>query len=139
MKMREEVLAYCLSFPDTYLDAPFRDHNWQLVRYLPNKRAFAWTYLWEDGVLRVNVKVDPMWRDFWREAYPGVIPGYHQNKEHWNTLILDGSIPEKDVKRMLAESYDLVSKTYKSKSLPSAAKKHLKKKKDSSLKKGVEE
>ena len=59
-------------------------------------------------MVRVNVKVDPQWRDFWRQAYESVIPGYHQNKEHWNTVILDGSIPDRDVKRMLAESYDLI-------------------------------
>lgn len=37
-------------------------------------------------------------------------PGYHQNKEHWNTVILDGTVPEKEIKRMIAESYDLVTK-----------------------------
>lgn len=37
------------------------------------------------------------------------MPGYHQNKEHWNTIILDGSIPDNDVKTMIAESYDLIS------------------------------
>ena len=55
------------------------------------------------------MKVDPEWRDFWRNAYTAVIPGYHQNKEHWNTIILDGSIPDKEVKRMIAESYDLIT------------------------------
>ena len=51
---------------------------------------------------------DPQWRDFWREAYAAVIPGYHQNKEHWNTVILDGSIPDEEIRRMIAESYDLI-------------------------------
>ncbi len=37
------------------------------------------------------------------------MPGYHQNKEHWNTIILDGSIPDNDVKTMIAESYDPIS------------------------------
>ena len=46
---------------------------------------------------------------FWRKIYRSVIPGYHQNKDHWNTVILDGSIPDKDVKLMIAESYDLIS------------------------------
>ena len=45
-----------------------------------------------------------------------MIPGYHQNKEHWNTIILDGTIPEEDIKRMLAESYDLIVKGNKKKS-----------------------
>lgn len=107
MTTREEVLEYCLSFPGTYQDAPFHDNNWQLVRLRQNKKAFAFTYE-RDGVININVKVDPEWRDFWRQAYEAVIPAYHQNKEHWNTVILDGTIPEDDVKRMIAESYDIV-------------------------------
>ena len=58
--------------------------------------------------MRINVKADPEWIDFWRKAYEAVIPGYHHNKKHWNTVILDGSVPDGDVKRMIAESYDLV-------------------------------
>ena len=108
MKSREEVLAYGLSFPMTYQDAPFHDPNWRLVRVKGSKKAFLWTYE-KDGYMHLNVKVDPEWRDFWRNTYASVIPGYHQNKEHWNTIILDGTIPDGDVKRMIAESYDLVS------------------------------
>ena len=108
MKTREEILTYGLSFPMTYQDAPFHDPNWQLVRVKGSKKAFLWTYE-KDGALHLNVKADPEWRDFWRNTYASVIPGYHQNKEHWNTIILDGTIPDEDVKRMIAESYDLVS------------------------------
>ena len=108
MKTRQEVLQYGLSFPDTYQDAPFRDENWQLVRIRGSKKAFLWTYE-RDGYLNLNVKVNSEWRDFWRSAYKSVIPGWHQNKEHWNTIILDGSIPEKDIKRMIFESYNLVT------------------------------
>ena len=108
MKTREEAIEYGLSFPNTYKDAPFHDENWQLVRYSPNRKAFLWTYM-REGRLNLNVKVDPEKAFFWREAYESVIPGYHQNKEHWNTIIIDGSIPDKDVKMMIAESYDLVS------------------------------
>lgn len=108
MKTREEALAYGLSFPDTYQEAPFRDPNWQLVRVKGAKKAFLWTYE-RDGYINLNVKVDPRWRDVWRLTYEAVIPGWHQNKEHWNTIILDGSIPDADVRRMIAESYDLVT------------------------------
>lgn len=108
MKTREEILAYGLTFADTYVDTPFSDTNWQLVRVKQSKKAFLWIYE-KDGFLNLNVKADPEWRDFWRSTYKSVIPGYHQNKEHWNTIILDGSIPEKDIKRMIAESYDLVT------------------------------
>ena len=97
-----------LSFKDTYIEAPFHDENWQLVRVKSNKKAFLWTYE-RNGYINLNVKVSPEWRDFWRSAYASVVAGYHQNKEHWNTIILDGSIPDKDIKRMIAESYDLVS------------------------------
>ena len=105
---REEILAYGLSFPDTYQEAPFHDDNWQLVRVRGSKKAFLWTYE-RDGYLNLNVKVSPEWRDFWRSTYAAVIPGWHQNKEHWNTIILDGSIPKDDIQRMIAESYDLVT------------------------------
>lgn len=105
---RKQVLEYGLSFPDTYRDAPFHDENWQLVRYKLNKKAFLWTYE-KDGLLNVNVKSEPVKAMFWRDIYKSVIPAYHQNKEHWNTIILDGSIPDNDVKLMIAESYDLIS------------------------------
>ena len=108
MKTREEALAYALSFPNTYQSVPFRDPNWQLVRVNGSKKAFLWTYE-KDGYINLNVKVDPEWRDFWRDAYPSVTAGWHQNKENWNTIILDGTVPEKDIRRMIAESYDLVT------------------------------
>ena len=107
MTTREEVLSYGLSLPNTYQDAPFHDPNWQLVRVRKNKKVFLWTYERDDKMC-INVKVDPEWRDFWRSTYKAVIPGYHQNKEHWNTVVLDGTVPDEDIKRMIAESYDLV-------------------------------
>ena len=94
MLTRKEILSYGLSFPNTYQEAPFHDPNWQLVRVEGSKKAFLWPYE-RDGCLNLNVKVDPRWRDFWRDTYDAVVPAYHQNKEHWNTMI--------------AESYDLVT------------------------------
>lgn len=114
MTTREEVLQYGLTFPEVYVDRPFHDQNWVLLRFRKNKKAFAWTYE-KDGHIWVNVKVDPEWRDVWRKAYPSVLPGYHQNKEHWNSIILDGTIPKKEIKRMIAESYDQIAKANSSK------------------------
>ena len=108
MKTRAQALKYGLSFDGAYQDAPFHDDNWQLVRYRGNKKAFLWTYE-KDGYINLNVKVDPEKAYFWRKIYKSVIPGYHQNKEHWNTIILDGTIPDKDIKTMIAESYDIIS------------------------------
>lgn len=108
MISREEVLAYGLSFADSYQDAPFHDDNWQLVRYEKNRKAFLWTYE-REGKICINLKVSPEMRDFWRMAFDAVIPGYHQNKEHWNTVIFDGSVPEEELKKMIADSYDIVA------------------------------
>lgn len=108
MNTRKEALDYGLSFPNTYVEAPFHDPNWQLVRVKGSKKAFLWTYIREDYV-NLNVKTDPEWRDYWRSAFSSVIPGWHQNKEHWNTIILDGTIPDEAVRKMIAESYALVT------------------------------
>lgn len=108
MTTRQEALNFGLSFPDTYKSAPFSDENWQLVRVKGSKKAFLWTYE-RNGYINLNVKVSSEWRDFWRDAFEAVIPGWHQNKEHWNTIILDGSVPDEDIKRMITESYELVS------------------------------
>lgn len=108
MKTRQEAISYGLTFENTYLDTPFKDPNWQLIRIKGSRKAFLWIYE-KDGVINLNVKVDPQWRDFWRQTYKSVVAGYHQNKEHWNTIILDGNVPDEDVKRMIAESYDIIT------------------------------
>ena len=89
MMTREEALAYGMSFYNVYEEKPFRDPNWQLVRIKGSKKTFLWIYE-REGYINLNVKVNPEWRDFWRSAYESVTAGYHLNKEHWNTIILDG-------------------------------------------------
>lgn len=108
MMTRKEALAYGMSFDNVYEEKPFRDPNWQLVRIKGSKKTFLWIYE-REGHINLNVKVNPEWRDFWRSTYESVTAGYHLNKEHWNTIILDGTVPEKEIKRMIAESYDLVT------------------------------
>ncbi len=108
MMTREEILSFGMSFPATYTEAPFRDTNWQLVRVKGSKKVFLWTYM-REGYLNINIKVNPEWRDFWRNAYESVIPGWHQNKEHWNTVIIDGTIPDDDIKSMISESYEIIT------------------------------
>ena len=104
MRTREEALEFGLSFENVYDEKPFHDQNWQLVRVRGSKKAFLWIYE-RNGYINLNVKVDPQWRDFWRDAYKSVTAGYHQNKNNWNTIILDGSVPDKDIRRMIAESW----------------------------------
>lgn len=107
METREEIIRYCKTFPDIYEDYPFHDDNWTVMRCAKNKRSFAYIYE-RNRKIWVNVKCSPEWISFWQNAFPSVVPGYHMNKKHWNSLILDGTIPDEDIKRMLAESYDLV-------------------------------
>ena len=108
MNSREEALEYGLSFPDTYVETPFHDTNWQLVRVKGSKKAFLWIYE-KDGYINLNVKADREWRDYWRSAFRSVIAGYHQKKEHWNTIILDGSVPDDAIKTMIRESYEIIT------------------------------
>ena len=108
MTTREEALAFGLSYPDTCQDAPFHDPNWQLVRIKSSKKVFLWTYE-KDGYINLNVKADPEWRDYWRSAFASVTAGYHLNKEHWSTIILDGTVPDDAIKNMIDESYRMVT------------------------------
>ena len=114
MKTRQEAVSYCLTLPDSYEDTPFHDPNWTVIRCARNRKVFAWIFE-RQGKIWVNVKTDPEWRDFWRNAFEAVIPAYHLNKEHWNSIILDGSVPEKDIRRMIMDSYDLVKPKEKTK------------------------
>lgn len=67
----------------------------------------------DKGVDRVNLKCDPDQAFILRDIFPAVIPGYHMNKKHWNTVILDGSIPRGELERMVDHSYALVVKKLK--------------------------
>lgn len=109
MTEREEVIKYCLTYKNTIEDYPFRDTNWCVIRHKDNKKIFAWIFN-REGNVWVNVKCMPEWRDFWRNAFSSVIPAFHLNKTHWNSIILDGTVPDDDIKRMIGESYDLTKK-----------------------------
>ena len=76
------------------------------MRHKKNQKVFAWIFEKEDHIW-VNVKCDPEWRDFWRSAYASVVPAYHLNKTHWNSVILDGTVQNNDIRRMIEESYHL--------------------------------
>jgi methylated-DNA--[protein]-cysteine S-methyltransferase len=110
MKTMQEAVDYGLSFDDVYVDEPFgRDKGiWKLIRYKENKKAFMFIHE-REGNTWINLKVQPEVRDFWKRTYKAVKPAYHQNKEHWISVVLDGTIPIKDIHRMIGESYDLVA------------------------------
>lgn len=60
------------------------------------------------GDLRVSLKCEPALAEQLRKTHPEVIPGYHLNKRHWNTVILSGSLPRQTIEDMIEDSYDLV-------------------------------
>lgn len=104
---RQELIAYCLTLPDTYEDYPFRDNNWTIIRCRKNNKIFAWIFEREEYIW-INLKADLEWRDFWRNSFSSIQPAFHLNKEHWNSVIMDGTVPEDTVKQLIGESYDLV-------------------------------
>ena len=112
MRTREEAVRHCLTYPDVYEDYPFHDPNWCVIRHRGSRRVFAWIFE-RGGHIWINVKCEPEWRDFWRAAFPAVVPAYHLNKKHWNSVILDGSVPEAEIRRMIGESYDLTKSSGK--------------------------
>lgn len=68
---------------------------------------------WEEEPLRLNLKCDPDLALALRAKYPAIIPGYHMNKKHWNSIIFDGSLPETLILEMIDDSYALVVKKLK--------------------------
>ena len=108
MNTRHEVIAFCLTLPDSYEDYPFHDANWTVMRYRKNNKGFAFVYK-RDGRIWINVKCSPDWAEVWRRTFPAVMPAYHMNKQHWNSIILDGYMDDQDVQTMIAESYRLIS------------------------------
>jgi predicted DNA-binding protein (MmcQ/YjbR family) len=61
------------------------------------------------GDLSINLKCDPALAIDLRERYSSVTPGYHMNKKHWNTVILDGSVPDKEIQSWIDHSYELIT------------------------------
>jgi predicted DNA-binding protein (MmcQ/YjbR family) len=64
----------------------------------------------DGGVVQLNLKCDPQEAQFLRDMFDAVRPGYHMNKTHWNTVLLDGSIPRGEIERMIDRSYALIVK-----------------------------
>jgi len=102
--MNIEILReYCISKPDATEGFPFGEDT---LVFKAKGKIFALANL--DGDLSVNLKCDPARAIELREKYSSVTPGYHMNKKHWNTINLDGSVPDKEVFSWIDHSYNLV-------------------------------
>ncbi len=81
----------------------------QVAVYKTKENKMFATLASDEGVWSSNLKCDPVWAQSLRKKYPSVQPGYHMNKRHWNTVILDGSLPDSLIRKMIDLSYVLVS------------------------------
>lgn len=104
----KEVEAYILSMSGAKLDYPFGEGV--AVYRAPNDKLFA---LIQEGSnpLRLSLKCDPLLAQTLREKYESVLPGYHLNKKHWNTIILTGQLSWTEVQDLIRHAYILVADT----------------------------
>lgn len=107
----KEFDEYLLGFPNTWLDFPFGEGT--SVYKVGHKetgegKLFA---IIADGSkpLRVSLKCDPQLAEILREKYESVLPGYHLNKKHWNTILLTGQVDDEELKDLARLSYRLVT------------------------------
>lgn len=100
----EWLRDYCLSKPGAEETLPFGPDT---LVFKVGGKAFLLTGLDEEQ-LKFNVKCDPAKAIELREEFPCVLPGWHMNKKHWNTIVVDGSVSARQLKEWIDHSYDLV-------------------------------
>jgi predicted DNA-binding protein (MmcQ/YjbR family) len=106
----ESIREYCLSKPDVTEGFPF---DADTLVFKVKEKIFALTSL--SGPLSINLKCDPEKAISLREQYTDIIPGYHMNKKHWNTIFINGALTDRMITEMIDHSYDLVLHSGKSK------------------------
>jgi len=101
----QEVEQYLLSMPNAWLDYPFGEGT---AVYKVGDKMFAIVSEGKQPV-QISLKCDPILAEKLRQEYETILPGYHLNKKHWNTIILTGQLPWDEVQALIRHSYDLVS------------------------------
>ena len=100
----KKVEEYLLSMPNARLDYPFGENT---AVYKAGDRMFALVSEKSDP-LKISLKCDPKLAETLREKYETVMPGYHLNKKHWNTILLTGQLEWDEIKDLIRHSYNLV-------------------------------
>ncbi len=100
----DELRDHCLTYPGSEETFPFGPET---SVFKVAGKMFALSRL-PQSPLRVSLKCEPLLAEQLREAHPAVLPGYHLNKRHWNTVTIDGSLPDQMIEDMIEDSYDLV-------------------------------
>jgi len=101
----KQVEEYLLSMPGAKLDYPFGENT---AVYKVNDKMFALVAENKEPV-QLSLKSDPLLAVTLRQKYETVMPGYHLNKKHWNTIVLTGQLTWDEVKDLIRHSYDLVT------------------------------
>lgn len=104
--MAFDLKKYLLNKPEAVEDFPFGP---EVAVYKVCDKIFALIGT-QNNEARINLKCDPAEAEQLRMVFDAVLPGYHMNKKHWNTVIINGSIPDSEVKRMIDNSYALIVK-----------------------------
>ncbi|MBE0369160.1 MmcQ/YjbR family DNA-binding protein [Pseudoalteromonas aurantia] len=110
---QKSVHKYLQDKPATFITQPFAQ---DVDVYKVQHKMFATLSEGKEGQVNesgepvwwLNLKCDPDEALLLRDQYPSIVPGYHMNKRLWNTIILDGSVPEVEICRMIDTSYDIV-------------------------------
>ena len=102
----EELRDFALSLKDSTEGFPFGEDT---LVFKVNGKVFLLTSL-TSSPLSFNVKCDPDEAIELREQYASILPGYHMNKKHWNTILVDGTLTKKQLKKFIEDSYLLVLK-----------------------------
>ncbi len=105
----EKIRKYCAAKKGVAEDFPF---DLTTLVFKVGGKMFALTDI-TPGPLSINLKCEPGLAVMLRSRYEQVTPGYHMNKKHWNTVLIDGAIPEKEIWMMIDHSYELVFKGLK--------------------------
>lgn len=108
-----ELTEFCLSLPGSCKDYPFEPPPMTAVFKNSKKKIFC-LVMENTQPLHIMLKCDPSEAEFLRSQYASVKPGYHMNKKHWNSVYLDGSIPDGLIRQMVLNSYNLVCKNKES-------------------------
>lgn len=102
----EDLRDYVLCLKNVEEGFPFGEET---LVYKTGKKIFLLVSL-SSVPLQFNVKCDPEKAIELREVYPCILPGYHMNKKHWNTIIVDGTLADSQLKNFIKDSYDLIAK-----------------------------
>lgn len=103
----KQVEEFVLSMPNAKLDYPFGE---DVAVYKVDDKMFA-LIAEKSNPVRISLKCDPNLTSVLRVKYESVMPGYHLNKKHWNTIVLSGQLPWEDIQALIKHSYSLVTKS----------------------------